>query len=461
MEKKSFKYLQWKLSETEKRLDKEKESSRKDFISQAGAENLLHKKVEAMRAELRAGATREEELKQRLALLENNLLDEKARLHGRDMEMTALDSKHQQLTKEFTDHKDATSRKMAELREHYEKQGKATELRLLTQIDQAEQRARLHLDQAEELKLMLGRKERDYGELKERHKKVVAKISEYLSDQEEERRKLNQSHQQAMRDVLFSHEREKVRHDNKLLALGQEVSRLQELKTLLPLVEQLKATIQEKCQEIRSRDNDMVAMRRSKFLLLERLEAEQERVSAAEAQLTGGMEAVRMMEARVQQAEREREGAVKAMQEAVGYNKLLRERTLLLEAQLRACGAERDGLRERVKQLECYQFRFKDDLQLCMAVINNPIHLRKKIMDLRARYVLNSGKVESAEKPPQPAPAPPPPPPPAKDGERKKKREESRAPSTGAAARQEEAATSSPEPSRRSKHIHTKGQMLC
>lgn len=456
MEKKSFKYLQWKLSETEKRLDKEKESSRKDFISQAGAENLLHKKVEALQAELRAAAAKEEELKQRLALLENNLQDEKARLHGRNMEMTALDSKHRQLTQEFNGYKEASAKKTAELREHYEKQGKATELRLLADIEREEQRARLHQDQAEELKLAVGRKERDYGELMERHKKVVAKISEYLSGEEEERRKLNQSHQQAMRDVLFSHEREKVRHDNKLLALGKEVSRLQELKNLLPLVEQLKATIQEKCEEIRSRDGDMAALQRAKYLLLERLEAEQDRVSAAEAQLTGAMEAVRMMEARVQQAEREREAAHKALQEAGGHNKVLRERTLLLEAQLRACGAERDGLRERVKQLECYQYRFKDDLQLCMAVINNPIHLRKKIMDLRGRYVLNSGKVESAEKPP-----PPPPPPSAKDGEKKKKREESRASSTGAAARQEEVATSSPEPSRRSKHIHTKGQMLC
>lgn len=455
MEKKSFKYLQWKLSETEKRLDKEKESSRKDFISQAGAENLLHKKVEAMRAELRAGAAKEEELKQRLALLENNLQDEKARLHGRDMEMSALDSKHKQLTQEFSGYKEASTKKMAELREHYEKQGKTTELRLLADIDQVEQRARLHQDQAEELKLAVCRRERAYGELMERHKKVVAKISEYLTGEEEERRKQDESHQQAMRDVLFSHEREKVRHDNKLLALGKEVSRLQELKNLLPLVEQLKATIQEKCEEIRGRDSDIVALQRAKYLLLERLEAEQERAAEAEAQLTGGMEAVRLMEGRVQQAEREREAAHKALQEATGHNKLIRERTLLLEAQLRHVGGERDALRERVKQLECYQYRFKDDLQLCMAVINNPIHLRKKIMDLRGRYVLNSGKVasESAEKTQSQQQ-------PAKD-EKKKKKAESRPSSTGAAAKQEEVATSSPEPGRRSKHIHTRGQMLC
>lgn len=450
MEKKSFKYLQWKLSETEKRLDKEKESSKKDFISQADAENLLHKKVEALRAELQAAADKEEELKERLALLENNLQDEKARLQGRDMEMSALGSNHKELTQEFKGYKEATTKKMAELRENYEKQGKAKELSLLAEMDKVEQRARLHQDQAEELKLAVGRKERDHGELMERHKKVVTKISEYLAGEEEERRKLNESHQRAMRDVLFSHEREKVRHDNKLLALGSEVTRLQELKNLLPLVEQLKATIQEKCEEIRSRDAEMAALQRAKNLLLDRLEMEQERASAAEAQLTGAMEAVRSMDARVQHAEREREGALKTLQEVSSHNKLLRERTLLLEAQLRASGAERDSLRERVKQLECYQYRFKDDLQLCMSVINNPIHLRKKVMDLRGRYVLNSGKVaaESAEKPPP------------KDGE-KKRRAEPRTPSAGAAARQEETATTSPEPSRRSKHIHTKGQMLC
>lgn len=450
MEKKSFKYLQWKLLETEKRLDKEKESSKKDFISQAGAENLLHKQVEDLRAELLAAADKEAELKQSLALLENQLQDEKARLQGRDMEMSELDSKHKQLTHEFSGFKEAASRKTAELRQHYEKQGKATELRLLTELEQAEQQARLHCDQAEALKLAAARTERDYGELKERHRKVVAKIGQYLSEQEEERRQLSQDHQRSMRDVLFSHEREKVRHDNKLLALGKEVSRLQELKNLLPLVEQLKATIQEKVDEIRRRDDDAVAMQRAKYLLLEGLEAEQERALAAEAQLTGAMEAVRMMEGRVQQAERERDSAHKGHQESVGHKKQLRERTLLLEAQLRTVGAERDGLRERVKQLECYQFRFKDDLQLCMSVINNPIHLRKKIMDLRGRYVLNSAKVaaELTEKPP-----------PAKGGE-KKKSAESRPPSI-AAVRQDESATSSPEPSRRSKHIHTKGQMLC
>lgn len=429
----------------------------KDFVKHTNTENLLHKKIEALQAEVQAATEKEEELKAKIALLENYLSDEKVRVRGRDMEISALGLKHNELAREFAIYKEGSNKKMTELKEHYEKQGKIKELSMLAEIDKMEQVARQHKEQAGELKQVVNKKDRDYAELKDRHKNVVGKINDYLVNEEEERKKLTENHLREMKDIMFSHEREKVRHDNKLSALQKQITKLEELKSLLPLVDQLNATIKDKCNEIKNKDVEMATLQRAKNLLLDRLEMEQEKTSMGDAKITEAMEKMKSLEERTLQAEKEKECAQRVLQDTMAQNRLMREKLQHLEGQLRASGIESDSLKERVKQLETYQYRFKEDLQLCMSVINNPIHLRKRIIDLRGRYILNSNKAWSGETTEAADKLP-------KDSEKKKQEHSSAVKRTDGdqETRQEESAAEAANTyKRRTKHIHTKGQMLC
>lgn len=393
MEKRSLKYLQWKLSETEKRFEKERDISIKDSIKHNNTEDHLHEKIEALQAEVQAATDKEDKLKAQIAVLENDLKEEKIRVRTTDRNIDVLSDKYSVLTQEFTVYKQSSEKKLSELKEENEK----IKLSMQADIINMQHVAKEHEEQAEKLKQVLKTLGRDFHDLKDRHKIVVEKINNYLLNEEEEKREQRLRHLREKNEIKCSNDMEKVSYENELFALQKQITKLEELKGLLPVVDNLKCTIDEKCKLIKNKNKEIASLKKEKNDVVDRLEMEQEKTAIGNVQMKLAMEKIKCLEEKNLQGEYKTESTQKALYEFVGHNEFLIEKLQNLERQVRASETESNGLRERVEQLQTYLLRFKEDLQTCMSVINEPAQLKQRVMNLRKHYIQDEKKVQIGE----------------------------------------------------------------
>lgn len=393
MEKRSVRYLQWKLSETEKRFEKDRHISIKDSIKHNNTENLLHDKIAALQAEVQAHTDKEDELKGKIEILENDLKEEKIRVRTSDRNIDVLSDRYSALTEEFGVYKKSAEKKLADLKDENEK----IKLSMQADIINMQQVAKQHEELADKLKYVLKSLGRDFHDLKDRHNVVVEKINNYLQNEEEEKREQRLRHLREKNEIKCSTDMEKVGYENELFALQKQITKLEELKSLLPIVDSLKSTIDEKCKLIKNKNKEITSLKKEKNDVVDRLEMEQEKTAIGNVQMKLAMEKVKCLEEKNLQGEYKTESTQKALYEFVGHNEFLIEKLQHLERQVRASDAESSGLRERVERQQTYLLRFKEDLQTCMSVINEPSQLKQRVLDLRKQYIQDEKKVQIGE----------------------------------------------------------------
>lgn len=393
MERRSVKYLQWKLSETEKRFEKDRHISIKDSIKHNNTENLLYERIAALQTEVQGHSDKEDELKGRIEVLENDLKEEKIRVRTTDRNIDVLSNKYSALTEEFDIYKKSAEKKLADLKEENEK----IKLSMQADIINMQHVAKQHEELADKLKHVLKSLGRDFHDLKDRHKVVVEKINNYLQNEEEEKREQRLRHLREKNDIKCSNDMEKVGYENELFALQKQITKLEELKGLLPVVDSLKSTIDEKCKLIKNKNKEITSLKKEKNDVVDRLEMEQEKTAIGNVQMKLAMEKVKSLEEKNLQGEYKTESTQKALYEFVGHNEFLIEKLQNLERQVRASENESNSLRERVERQQTYLLRFKEDLQTCMAVINEPSQLKQRVLNLKKQYIQEEKKVQIGE----------------------------------------------------------------
>lgn len=390
MTDKSAKYIKWKLERREEGYKAERAAWFEKNHSNKETCRELRERVKILEEQLQTVKERNREQAATIVQLETDR-------DAKDKEISLLkernqiiNEKHVKVTEEFRDYKEISEKKYAALKQEHDE----LEVRTQADFDNMQDVAQHYEGETGNLEQAVTTLDREYRELKERHKNLVGRLQTFLATEEDERRKQMWADLGEKIALVTDNEMQREKYERKIKDLRDEIKALQNLKSLNRVIDNLKSTVEDKCVVIKNKGIEIAALKKEKAEVAKCWHNEQNKTAILEVQQKLLLNKIKRLDEKMELEDVTYQSARKDMDYYKGHNNFLTEQVSGLRMQLKGSEKHAKCLQEQVQALKTNQHRFKEDLQMCMSLIDEPKKLKQRIIELKRVYTDDDHSVQ-------------------------------------------------------------------
>lgn len=390
MTEKSAKYIKWKLDRSLEAYKADREDwFQKNFNNKVTCREL-RERVKVLEEQLQTVKKKNTEQAAKIVQLETDNDRKDKEISVLKKRNYIIDEKHVKVTEEFRDDKEIFEKQYEALKQEHE------ELKVRTQadFDNIQRIAQHYEGETGNLQQAVTTLDREYRELKQRHKNLVGRLEHFLATEEDERRKQMWADLGVRISLVNDHEIQKEKYERKIKDLQEEIKVLQHLKGLNRVIENLKSTVEDKCVVIKNKNIEIAALKKEKTEVAKCWHNEQNKTAIFNVQQKITLSKIKRLEEKMELEEVTYQSARKDMDYYKGHNNFLTEKVSELKMQLKGTERHAERLQEQIQVLKTYQQRFKEDLQTCMPLIDEPKQLKQRVIDLKRVYSDDDNSVQ-------------------------------------------------------------------
>ncbi|XP_045897380.1 golgin subfamily A member 6-like protein 22 [Micropterus dolomieu] len=393
MEKDSPRYLQWKLSRLQEKYRNEREFWSTDCIKHSKDVKIWEDTIQALQLELAAIKERESQLINQLKTSADNnekLVLEKAILEDsfqiKENKSYAIEAR---LELQLQNNKEDYEKTLAELKHEHEQNKTVMKADFEHRLQQVQEETDTRFKELEQVHQCEVKKlNTQYHEMEEKHKMVVENLRNLLSEKEEEQRKHYEEEEIRKEETRCQNVRLRKSLELKVEALKRRITDLKYKEDLTPKVLALENTVKEKNKVIGNKNKEIAALKKDRREVQEHWAREQDNSAVLLVKYNEVKDNYQTLE------DDKKQQQAKLQTTTEDLNKAHREIANLTETIDRLkYKVKTSKLRAEVSNLETYQQRFKADLLSCMSVITEPQKLKRRIINLKKRYIDNDMQV--------------------------------------------------------------------
>lgn len=390
MSTQTAKYAKRKVARRDEGLKAEDVAWIERDLKEKEAHRAVLKRIKILEEQLKTVTAQNKEQEAVIVKLETDRNKNNKEIFALKERNKIINEKHGEVTDEFRSYKEISEKKYAELQQEHE------EMNLRTQADfqNIQSIAKGYEEEAGNLQQAVSTLDREYRELKDRHKNLVAKLEDFLASEEDERLKQIQAEVNARISLVTEHEMEKEKYERRIKDLHGEIKALQHLKSLNRVIEKLKETVEEKCTVIKNKNIELSALKKEKEGVTECWHNEQNKTAIQQVQQKIALNKIKHLEDKIELEGETYHEMRKENDYYKGHNKFLTEQVSKLQMQMKGSEKHTKSLQEKINALKTSQQRFKEDLQTCMPLIDKPKQLKQRVIELIRVYALDEKSLQ-------------------------------------------------------------------
>lgn len=399
-EQKAIKYCQWQQNRHIEQYDEACKFWENLCLSKTEEIVSLENKILALQEQMQPGNKKEEELKDTLILMEDQLqqyLLENVGLHDEAM---LKDQQIKQVKKEYKQQLSLiheTHRKsLEEERQKYDviaHMNDDFERKLLKQQKKAQSALKEQVEKYNNDTTIL---KKQINDMKVSNENVMDKLEKELKEKEEMIKK--QKNTQASAD--FQHLIQCKNLEMKLTEKEKKITELKGQSKLNITVAKLKVALTVKSAVMDSKNREIDHLKKDKRDMQDKWKTEE----ASNAILLLKIDEMKEINARLEEELAEEVDKLKENAMDLTHSRRLNsdqaDTITRLQYKVRASEPDLKKMTAKVRKLETYKLRFQEDLQTCVSVIGEPKKLKSEVLRLKNRY-LDNDKIDKMDQIPK------------------------------------------------------------
>lgn len=382
------KFLEWQLNRQKVRYERDRNFSLEDITSKNTMIESLEAKLSALLEEAENTSKERDGLKEQLEVNKKLL---KSHVRAKLVSEEKSECKEKKLKKTIT----RLEQQLIVMQERHDKTVKD----LTQQHEKSE--SSMQADFHKRLTLYQDERDKTFQEQTGKHQAEVEKMKKLIHEREEEIKKLNmklqktvEEHEMALEEQRELREKAQSKHFLNCMELKLKIKDQAETITALEnredLTNKLNAALeatQNKIEIIKKKNREIENVKKEKKEVQDKFSHEKDTNALLQATLEDLKDRTKFLENELN----EEESANKELQTELTETKQkichLNDEMERLQYKVGAYEPERDRMNIKARDMETYQLRFKEDLQDCMSIIDQPKDLRKRVLILKRHYV--------------------------------------------------------------------------
>lgn len=386
-------FLRWQV----KTLLSENFKCRQEFVDQSVKQEQIKKcledETEALKAELQSVKEERNSLKARLQQSLNNEESAKKTISNLEHDLEKRKRVTEKLSLDFSQYRENSERNVEQLKEQLNN----TNAKMEEERNRFNKAINEHNKEIKRVKKMANVLKTEYNNLMNSHKKTLAKFKLVLElDGVANGVLSNKLH--TIEADLKEKELEKIESFKRRLNLKDEkIRKLEELKALKGIVEQLNATVEENLKTIEGKDSEIETMMGEMRDIVTKHNMKGQMNAVLQCKLTEAEDQIKVLE----EAKGERDLTTKSLLEeklqCAEENKKLLDTLVQCRNRLRLREKNNRKLDSKVRELEREQSQFRADLHACVSLMSKPKELKSKLAALKRRYINDEFEIKIAK----------------------------------------------------------------
>lgn len=381
-------FLRWQVNKLKAKHDHFSKYWETKYVSKCQMIEQFKTKVETLQEKVEAASRREKELEDQLVKSQHDLKNYIWEIDDLECILNRKQKLHKESQEEFDryinriqkDHKTAVAEALEEKEKSISCMQENFDRKLALQKETADKAL---IEQAASYEHEIEKLKEQFSETVRVNKGVVKNLKKQLVEKDD----FIEKQQKQMEAVRLNSRMERVALELKLEKKEQTITLLKKQPNLTQTVAKLNETVKAKDNVIKQKDQELAHLKREKNAIQDDWQRETDNNAILLIKLKTSEDNCTRLEEENKEQESKYKEKVDELNKIQLTNGDLTESVAHLRYRVRAFEPDLTKLKDKVKTLEVYQLRFKEDLQACISVIGDPNTFRKRIICLKRRYI--------------------------------------------------------------------------